>query len=256
MKRIAAVSLFAHALFAQPGLAPPQIGIAADASGALRPLFGITGNFVWGDAITGSVNSAAFSGRFGLVKTDAALVVLDQKGRKLSSVDSGPGEALFAFSADGFPALAYTAGALFQWTDGAFQQVSFDPLNIEGAIASVFSAGSDHAGLLVQNDQGLWDVRLNLASGVIDQQTAITDLIGPAMRLPSGDIVSNEPTGVVILRQDGTEVHLAAQLPASFSLSQIGEAWVQLTDDENTVQFAIRVSPGGEAIFQLPGADQ
>jgi len=162
---------------------------------------------------------------------------------------------MFAFASNGSPALAYAAGSLFRWSGGAFQQLSFDPASLPGSVESISAPDPAHAGLIVQNDQGLWDLRVDLASGSVDQQSMLGNVTGPALRLASGEIVASDAAGIAILHADGSEVHLAAQLPAGFTLSQMGDGWVQLEDLGSPAQFAIRVSAGREAIFALPGVN-
>ena len=260
MKHAFLLFLLGSAAFAQPGIAPPQIGILDDGAGVLRPLLGIAGNFVWRDAVAGGVDSSASSGKFGLFKTDTAVVALNGEGQFVSSVNASAGGALFAFTSDGSPALAFAAGALFRWMDGAFQQVSFDPSTIPGTIVSIFFADADHAGFLVENDvqnePGLWESRVSLSSGLMDQQTLLAGVSGPALRLANGDLVTSDATGIVISHGEGTEVRLPAQLPLNFALSQMGDGWVRLSAAEGSIQFAIRVTSNREAIFQLPGAAQ
>lgn len=240
----------------QPALSPPQIGWTQDGTASLRPLYGVAGNFLWGDPISANVNSVAFSGQSGLVKTDDALIVLDRQGRCVSSTDAAPGSALLAFARDGSPALAFSSGNLLSWSAGGWQPVAFDPGAVQGNIQSVFWADPSHAGLIVQRDTGLWDVRIDFATGAIDAQTFLPGLTGPALRLASGKLIAGDLDGAVIQRIDGTVVHLAAPLPARFALAQMGEAWVELSDLSSTAQFAIRTIAGREAIFQLPGVGQ
>ena len=240
----------------QAPLSTPQIGFAQDGAGALRPLLGVAGSFVWGDPISANVNSVAFSGQSGLVKTDDALIVLDPQGRCVSSIDAAPGPALLAFARDGSPALAFASGNLLTWSARGWQPVAFDPGAVPGNIQSVFWPDLSHAGLIVQRDTGLWDVRIDLATEAIDAQTFLPGLTGPALRLASGELIAGDLEGAVIQRIDGTEVHLAAPLPARFALAQMGEGWVELSDLSSAAQFAIRTLAGREAIFQLPGVGQ
>jgi hypothetical protein len=55
-----------------------------------------------------------------------------------------------------------------------------------------------------------------------------------------------------IRRTDGSEVHITAFLPASFSMQQMNQDWVQLSDFGGRARFAIRTTPGREAFYRLP----
>ena len=74
----------------------------------------------------GNILSEAFSGSFGLLKTDSSLAAFNSQGKLLASVDAAPGPALFAFSPGGTTALAYIASsnALVEWRGSAFVPVS------------------------------------------------------------------------------------------------------------------------------------
>jgi hypothetical protein len=255
MKRALILSaVCSAALFAQSGVSVPQIGISVDGCGSARSLFGIAGNFVWGDVLVSGVDSVAYSGTFAIVKTDRAIFILDRQGERIANIDASPGPALFAFAADGSPALAYSGNTLFRWTAGSLEPISLDPSTAAATVVSIYSPDSESAGLILQNDQGLWDIRVNLSSGAVEQQAAIA-FTGPTLRLGNGDTVTTDANGIVILHADGNETHLASLVPQNFSLAQIGDGWVELIDSESPAQLAIRVSRGREAIFLLPGVN-
>src|SRR5437016_3683174 len=82
---------------AQPGIVSPRIGFVQDAAHSIRPMFGLAGNFIAGDAIAADVVSSAFSGSFGLLKTDAAVILVDDVGHTIANLDAPSGSALFGF---------------------------------------------------------------------------------------------------------------------------------------------------------------
>jgi hypothetical protein len=45
-------------------------------------------------------------------------------------------------------------------------------------------------------------------------------------------------------------------LPASFSLQQMNQDWVQLTDLNGSKRFAIHATPAREAFYELPESRQ
>src|SRR5260221_14688765 len=71
-----ALSMTPLALWAQ--IATPQIGFMQDGGNALRPVYGIAGNFVLGDSSAADVQAASFSGSFGMLKTASTLIVIDR----------------------------------------------------------------------------------------------------------------------------------------------------------------------------------
>jgi hypothetical protein len=252
---IIAGCLLSAGAWAQPAIAPPQLGFVEDSASLLRPAYGIAGNFVLGPAVSGAVVPEAFSGSFGLLKTDSSLAAFDPQGKRLASMDAAPGPALFAFSPGGTTALAYIASsrALVEWRGSAFAPV---PINSEAiaaddVLAIAFPAPSE-AALIVQRKDTLWELTLPLdAAGTISQK-ALTGLHPPVLVLPSGDLLYHDSGEMVVRKTDASEVHIAAALPAGFSLQQMNQDWVQLTDLDSSSRFAIRTTPGREGFYRLP----
>ncbi|MCC7176709.1 MAG: hypothetical protein IT159_16055 [Bryobacterales bacterium] len=73
----------AGVLFGQSGLGPPLAGYARDSAGCLRPIFGVFGNLVAGEALACGVVAADFSGRVGLARTAEGRFAFDAAGRLL-----------------------------------------------------------------------------------------------------------------------------------------------------------------------------
>jgi hypothetical protein len=249
---------------AQTALSPPQIGYVQDGARAVHPVYGIAGNFMVGSAVPGAVVSFASSGSFQLVKTDSAVITLGRLGQVAASMSAPPGPALFAFAQDGTPALAYlpAANELFEWSGGAFQAVTFDPGSLEeGEVVSIAAPDPTHAAFIVQRGDILWDVRVLVATGGVDSQSALAGVNAPALMLASGDIVYAAVPGrgrsltrpnIVIRGADGSEVELPADLPAGFSLAQMGNGWVELRGIGVGSQFAIRTTAGHAGVYRLP----
>jgi hypothetical protein len=256
MKALLAALLFvAVSASAQPAIAPPQVGFMQDTAGSLRPVYGLAGNFLTGEPIAEGVISAAYSGSFGWAKTDSAVIVTDSQGQVIAASDAPEGPALFAFARDGKPALAYlfTFNSLLQWTGATLTPVPLDWAALAAdAVLSIAVPDPDHAAMLVQRNDGIWDVRILLATGEVDSQTALPAVTPPACMLASGDVVSSDDDGLVVQKANGSLVHIAARLPDSFSLQQMGDRWLQLRDLANGSQFAVRISKDREGFYALP----
>lgn len=237
--------------WAQTALTPPQAGFMLDGGNSLRPVYGIAGNFLLGDPAATGVVSAAFSGCLGLLKTDSALIAIDRQGRQVASTDAPDGSALFAFSRDGTMAVAFLTGtqALVTWDGSVFQPL---PLDLASAVLAVAMPDAGHAALIAKRDDGLWDVRISLATGAVVSQTALVGVTAPVMMLAGGELVYGDANGIVVRRSDGSEKHIDAQLPQSFSLQQMGEGWVQLRDLDTGRGFAIRITENREQFYALP----
>ena len=251
----AALSFLAASAWAQPAIAPPQVGFMQDATGSVRAVYGLAGNFLTGDPIASGVISAAYSGSFGLAKTDSTILITDAQGQAIAASDALPGPALLAFASDGKPALVYlfTSNTLLQRNGATLRPVPLDWAALAAdAVLSITAPDPDHAAMLVQRKDGVWDVRVLLATGDVDSQTALPAETGPACMLASGDVVSSDDGGLVVYKADGSVVHIAARLPDSFSLQQMGDQWLQLRDLANGEEFAVRVSKDREGFYALP----
>jgi hypothetical protein len=259
-----ALLLVSPRAWAQPAIAPPQLGFVEDAARALRPAYGLAGNFILGPALAGNIVGEAFSGSIGLLKTDSSLAAFDSQGKILASIDVGadaaPGPALFAFSPDGTTALGYIASsnALFEWRGNAFAPVSFQADEVTGDVVLAIAFPSPwEVSLFVQRsvfhgNGEVWDVHLPLGTAGAASQDALIGVHPPLLALPSGDLVYRDADGIVVRRTDASEVHIPASLPARFSLQQMNRDWVQLTDLASSARFAIRTTPGREGLYQLP----
>jgi hypothetical protein len=251
------LSMTPVAMWAQ--LTMPQVGFIQDVGNSLRPVYGLAGNFVLGDSVAANVEAASFSGSFGLLKTTSALVIVDRQGQVVASQDAPGGPALFAFSRNGTPALAClpAANALLQWSEGVFQQVPLDPQTFASTnILSIAAADRDRAALILQRDDGLWDVRILLATGEVISQTALLGMTAPALMLATGELIYGDSNGFVVRKQDGSEKHIDGQLPSTFALQQMGDRWIQVRDLATQQQYAVRLTDGKEQFYTLPGADQ
>ncbi|MBZ5611946.1 MAG: hypothetical protein LAP38_27100 [Acidobacteriia bacterium] len=243
----------------QPALSPPQVGFLQDSANSLRPVFGIAGNFLMGDSTASDVVAAAFSGSFGILKTDSALIVTDRQGQRIATQDAPAGQALFAFSREGSPALAYfpDSNLLLAWNGGSFQLTYFDWSAFPAAaVRAIASSDLSHASFIVQRDDGLWDLQVLLATGQLDSQAALPGVKAPVLMPATGELVYSDAQGIVVRRLDGSEVHVNAQLPASFSLRQMGDGWVEIQDLDGCAQFAARITAGQEGFYRLPEVEQ
>jgi hypothetical protein len=256
---LAIVSIAARMAWAQTALTPPQAGFIQDGANSFRPVFGIAGNFLPGDPMASSVVSAAYSGSYGLVKTSSAILVIDRDGSIAAANDAPDGPALFAFTRTGEPSLAYltTVNMLLAWNGESFEAVPFDPTTLAAsAVLSIALPHSRCAAMIVQRDDGLWEVQIELGTGAIEAQTALTGVTAPVLILATGQLVYADDSGILIRNSDGSERHISAQLPPNFALQQMGDRWIQIRDLTGGQQFAIRITENREQYYQLPEARQ
>jgi hypothetical protein len=246
MKGLTALGLFSMAMWAQHSLTPPEVGFLVGSSGHVYAVSGLAGNFVLGRAAGSGIISAAFSGVFRMLKTDSALSVVNQRGRVVARMDAPPGPALFAFSANGSPAIAYfpQSKALLVWDGREFRPGP----EIDQDVLAIGSGGE----FLVQRNGELWELQVDLRSGAIVSQAALPGIAAPVLLVSDGALVYRDSNALVLRRADGSEKHIAAHLPANIAFGQMGDAWVQITDLATGRLSALGLQAGKEAYYLLP----
>jgi len=244
------LTLVTTAAWAQRSLAPPQVGFIQDDHGQIHIVNGLAGNFVVGVAVSSGIISAAYSGSFGLLKSDSALIVVNQHGGGVASVVAPNGPALFGFAADGTPALAYfeQSKTLLVWDGHTFRPSS--PI-VDLAPLAIASVSATRAAMIVRREDGLWEYGVELATGATVSRTALPGVTLPVLML-AGGVVYRDPKGVVVRSQDGSEKLIAAHLPENLAFSQMGNGWMQVTDLATGRLSAVNVQNGHQAYYMLP----
>ena len=183
--------------------------------------------------------------------------VIDKQGRQLSKAGAPAGPALFAFSENGSPALAYFEhnASLQVWDGHRFHSAEFNAASLRAnAVLSIAAPDSNRATFLIQRDDGLWEVGVRTATGAVVSQIALPDIEAPVLLLATGDLVYRDRHGVVVRRVDSSEKHIAARLPKNAAFSQMGDGWVQITDLATGHLSAVSVEPAHERYYLLPEA--
>ena len=180
-------------------------------------MIGIAGNFVLGDSIREGVTSFAFSGLTGLVKTDRSVQVLDRQGQTTYALDTAPGPARFAFSADGAPAFAYLAatGEILVWSTDHFDTA---PWQMQGTVLGIANPSAGVLTAIVERADGRWKLDFDASTGNLISQTGQT----------AG---SESPEAVV---------------------EQMDKNWIHVMEPAAHKHYAIRLEPGHPRRYQLP----
>jgi hypothetical protein len=254
--RLAAfLSICAAAVLAQPAIAPPSVGMVRDSGGSAHVVNGIAGNFVIADTGISNAVSAAFSGSAGLIKTDTELLVLDASYQVAARYDAPGGAALFApalfaFDASGAPALAYYSGTLFRFNGG-----NLEPVNWRGDAVAIALAGPQSASVLVRRDDRLWNVRVSLPSGDLENEALLAGVSGPAALLPDGAVVYIDQNDIVVRDGTGAERRVAAGIQVGY-FEQMGKDWIALREADGGRLFALRIRWQGLDLYQVPEVTQ
>jgi len=235
---------------AQSRLEAPRVGFVLDWENRLRPLYGIAGNFVLGEAVAAGVISAASSTRATLIKLERELVLLDAHGAVRMRWEAPPGGALFAFTPAGEPALVYFSetGELCRIAAGQ----ALAPLwTSRDWLIAVGKPDDGRAALIVRSERGLVLRTLHLASGQLEQESLLALDAGPAVLLPDGLAVYARGPELCVKGRDESERCVSLPTPAE-ALGQLNQDWVEIVLTAGAGRMALRVGTGSLALYGLP----
>jgi hypothetical protein len=221
--------------WAQSGVQHPQLGKMLDANGAVRTVYGIASSVTLGDAETIGVLSSGCSNTLCLAKTEAGIV----SASGMVAAPAGP--ALFAF--DGATAWIWfrESQTLAQWPSeprpaGAVS-VQVDPY---GEVLSI-AAYSGSVQFAVRRLNGVWIV--NLDGSVAG---ALPRAVGAVMLIPGGAVYAT---------REGIAIHnLEIPLEGVTAFSWMSASYLEVR--AGGLNYALRIDPGRETLFQLPGVQQ
>jgi hypothetical protein len=215
----------------QSGIDRPQLGKMLDASGAVRTVYGIVASVTLGDPEQTGVVSQACSKTFCLAKTETAVVSAS------GSADAPAGPALFAFDGDAAFVWFPRSRQLAQWQNGVLALIDS---TVDGEVLSMRAcAGSVE--FAVRRESGEWIVKLD--GSVVDSLPRST---GPVMLIPGGVVYATREE--IVIR--GLRIPLARVT----SFSQMSAGYLQVR--AGLLDYVLRVEPGREMLFQLPGVQQ
>jgi hypothetical protein len=217
--------------WAQSGIERPRLGKMLDANGAVRTVYGIAASVTLGDAEITGVLSQACSNKFCLAKTETSLVSAS------GSVDAPEGPALFAFEADQALVWFPQSRQLARWQNGALTAIDS---SIDGEVLSI-RASAGTVEFAVRRETGVWIV--NAQGAVLD---SLPRAVGPAMLIPGGVVYATRDE--IVIRD--------LRIPAerATEISQMSAGYLQVR--AGGLNYALRIEPGRETLFQLPGVPQ
>lgn len=228
----------------------PSIGFARGSGGAVLRVSGVSGAFITDRTEQVGIVSAAFSDRMGLVKADSSIRVLDANGAVLSEADAPEGVALFGFDAAGTAGIAWCAGPLTVYRDGAWTSVPFDAAG--AAVAAV--AIKDTASVLVAlRGDRLSVMQIRAADGAVEAITDLGPIDGPMLLFSGGGTMFVRDGLLVYRTASGDERTVDA--PADLvEFVNMGSGWIQARTSSGP-GLVLRMEPELR-VYQLPEVRQ
>lgn len=241
-------------LCGQPALGPPAVGFVRDPSGAVRPVLGVRANFLLGLPVVERALSAAFSGRAGLVKTEAEILVLDEAGQVIETGPAPPGTAEFAFDQNGRPSSMFfsVTGELFARAGLAWRRV---PSEAGPGGENVVAVGPQERGsvsMLVRGGDELWLRRLSVRTGAVLHSRLLPGILEPALLLPRETVVYAAEGGLAIRRAGGEETFVDLPFQAD-RLELMGDSRVHFVAEGGARDLLIHLGDDGPSWHELPG---
>ncbi len=240
--------LFAISAWACAQVQHPQLGKMLDANGAVRTVYGIASSVTLGDAEMDAVLSSGCSKTFCLAKTDGGIV------SAAGTVAAPRGRALFAF--EGATAWVWfpESRQLVQWSNGVLGTApdsrgyissvgSIEPRPPGAVSAEVLSIGvnSGSVQFAVRRSTGIW---------IVNQDGSV------ARALPRAALaVMLTPGGTVCATRTAIDIH-DLEIPLDGVTAVAGMSASYLEVRAGGLNYALRIDPGHETLFQLPGVQQ
>jgi hypothetical protein len=228
------VFLSAASCFGQAVLDAPQAALVLDRAGGLRPLNGMSQNFLLGDPLMDGVLSLACSSARCLLKTESSIVGIDG-----SRVDAPPGPALISLARSEAALFYFRSQHQFAWyRDGTLQPLDWDQA---GEVLAIRARG-EGADIAIRREDGVWIVR---ETGAIER--SLPDEV-VAVLFAGNRILYTTASRLIVEQEDGTS--LSFDLPGATALSLLNDRYAQVSATSG--DYILRLDPGREQLSLLP----
>jgi hypothetical protein len=219
---------------AQGTLESARLGTMLDSAGAARFVHGIAGSVTLSDPALNDVVA------FGCARDRCLYKTADRITDGHQSSAAPAGGAIIASNFVYF----VDAQQFALWRDGALSPIA---LELNETVIALRRATAGVLDIAVRRDSGVTVLRVRLADGASETIAQYPDATGPALLLPDAILFADSAT-VILRRADGTEQRYALSGAQAFFAAN--DELVQIRTAE--ANFALRVTPGCETLFQLP----
>jgi len=227
--RLALLIVWSLCAYAQSGMEVPTVGALVDSSYALRPVYGVAGNFWLGAATISGVLAASCSERLCLAKTNSEIISATGE----TNAPSGP--AIFWVDREDAIVFFPETRSFARWHNDIL-----DPLDwiVDGEVLSIAVGG-----IAVRRNESVWIVHPDGA--VIDW---VADIPGPVLLLGDGVLFAT-PDEIILRRRNLSDVRF--ELPGAESITAMGAHYAAIR--VGALTYALRTEGGREQLFLLPG---
>lgn len=239
----------------ESNLGIPLVGMARDARRQIRPVCGVTGNFMLRDSIPEAAFDWAFDGSGGLIRTGAELLTLDPAGKVTGRYAAPRGDAVLSAGA------AFFGGISELWLIGARpdRKIRIEPDALGGAVVALGAPNGRSTPLAVCREKRLWLVTVDVTGGMVTRETLAPGAIGDrgctgALVWLDGSFLLATGRDLIFQTAAGDEHHLPVTVGARGATPEIhraGDHWVQVEAPGVSPALLLVTSDGVKA-YRLP----
>ena len=237
------------------GSLAPRIGAVREPDGSVRPLFGLSSNFVVGEPLPlGPVLAAAFSDKAGLMLRNGRIDLVSPDGSLVASYATGEAKPIFDVADGPETAIAWlpSAGRFVRWNGRKFIDSAFDATRLAGSIRAIDLLDSGHVELLVSNGETLERVCVAIAEGVPVRSEILPETGEPAFQTDSF-VLFHDASGLELRWPDGAMRTLPIpQTDLVFEKS--GKDWLHISSPSAGRQWMLHLDARNPILSELPGA--
>jgi hypothetical protein len=241
----------------------PRIGFARDLEGRVRPIDGVSGNFVVGEPVASDATVAfAWNGTIGIRKLETSLEWWDSTGTNLMTLDAPAGAAVIGFDrSNSQTAWIYSKAAqtLVELTQGQWETVEVPAALSRDEEVLALAGNRATVDIAVKRGDGIFVATFNQANGSrVGEISLGMPGTSRVLLLQDGSIVGVTGSTIWLRRADGSQWSTdskGSSGPDLLDLSIMGREWIQLTFP--TRQLALRIhSAADPVLYTIPGRKQ
>jgi hypothetical protein len=221
----------------------PQVGFVRYADHTVRPIYGVSSNFVAGKTVLDSADAASFSDSGGLVSRNGHIELVTRDGTVLGQYDSGETAPLLNIDGDAKTAIAWLPvhHALLYWDGKSFATIQVQDGTLFGPVSSVRLASFSTAKLLVTDpEEHVFEVTISLETGNLISSDLLPGVQGPAFRQHSF-VLFHDQQGLEI-ESPGGDLRTLPLEAGDIAIERMSSDWLHLSSPATGQNWALHLS--------------